>query len=158
MFRETATGGKHAMDEQAVDRYLSQRVPIPAVLRTYFDDAEDLPRVEAAASVAAAMGLRGDDQPTLVVGLMLVLLEAIARARQDGSRVPEDRGSKLAEIALGHYTVDECLEISAYFGGDHLAVPPGTTLGSLSNAVHELLCRSIGDPVNVALTAWSGDE
>jgi hypothetical protein len=146
------------MDEQAADRYLRQRVPIPAALRIYFGDAHDLPRGEAAATLSAAMRLRADEQSTLVVGLMLVLLEAIARAVQDGSRVPEDRGGKIAEIALGHYTVDECLEISAYFGGDHVAIPPGTTLGSLSNTVHELLCHCIGDPLSVALTEWSGDE
>jgi len=103
------------------------------------------------------MQLRSNEQPTLVVGLMLVLLEAIARAVQDGARAPEDRGGKIAEIALGHYTVDECLEISAYFGGDHVAVPPGTTLGTLSNTVHELLCGCIGNPLNGALIAWSGD-
>lgn len=146
------------MDEQTVDRYLRQRVPIPAALRKYFGDANDQPRADAAATLSTAMQLRSDDQPTFVVGLMLVLLEAIARAVQDGARSPEDRGSKIAEIALGHYTVDECLGISAYFGGDHVAVPQGTTLGTLPDAVRELLCRCIGDPLNVALAAWSEDE
>jgi len=145
------------MDDQATDRYLRQRVPIPAPLRTYFDGAVDQPRAEAAANLSAAMRLRSDAQPTLVVGLMLVLLEAAARAVQDGARAPEDRGAKLAEIALGHFTVDECLEISAYFGGDHVAIPAGTTLGTLSSAVHELLCHCIGDPLNGALADWSGD-
>jgi hypothetical protein len=143
------------MDEQAADRYLRQRVPIPPALRTFFDDATDQSRVEAAATLSAAMGFRSNEEPTLIVGLMLVLLEALARAVQDGARTPEDRGGKIAEIALGHYTVDECLGISAYFGGDHVALPASTTLGTLSDAVHEILCRCIGDPLNVALTDWS---
>jgi len=143
------------MDEEAAGRYLRQRVPIPEALRTCFGEAKDQPRAEVAATLSAAMRLRSDDQPTVIVGLMLVLLEALARAVQDGGRAPEDRGGKIAEIALGHYTVDECLQISAYFGGDHVAVPAGTTLGTLPDAVRELLCRCIGDPLNVALTAWS---
>src|SRR5438477_9513753 len=101
MLRGVSTGRKRTMDEQAVDRYLRQRVPIPAVLQTYFADAKDQPRAEAAATLSAAMRLRSDDQPTLIVGLMLVLLEALARAVQDGARTPEDRGGKIAEIALG---------------------------------------------------------
>ena len=145
------------MDHEAAERYLRQRVPIPAALRTHFGGAGEQSRADAAANLSSAMRLRNDEQPTLVVGLMLVLLEAVARAVQDGARAPEDRGGKIAEIALGHYTVDECLEISAYFGSDHVAVPSGTTLGTLSNAVHELLCGCIGDPLNAALIAWSDD-
>jgi len=156
MFSEVSTG-RTVVDEQAADRYLRQRVPIPPALRAYFGNADDQPRAEAAAALSAAMGLRSDNQPTFIVSLMLVLLEAVARAVQDGARVPEDRGAKIAEIALGHFTVDECLGISAYFGGDRVAVPPGTTLGTLSDAVHELLRTCIGDPLNVALAAWSVD-
>ena len=141
------------MDAEEAARYLSQRVPIPASLRVHFGN--ELPRAEAAARLSSAMGLRSDEQPTLIVGLMLVLLEAVARTLGEGRRVPEDRGAAIADQALAHYTVDECLAIAGYFGGDHLQVPGGTTLGSLRDAVLDLLGQCIGHPLNGALGAWS---
>jgi hypothetical protein len=143
------------MDDDEAARYLRQRVPVPASLREHFGGAADLPRAEAAATLATAMGLRSDEQPTFIVGLMLVLLEAVARTVAEGPREPEDRGSAIADNALAHFTVDECLAIAGYFGGDHVAVPAGTTLGSLSATVHRVLGQCIGDPVNGALGAWS---
>lgn len=145
------------MDKAEADRYLRQRVPIPAALRAHFGGAGDMPRAEAAAMLSNAVRLRSDEQPTLIVGLMLVLLEAIARAVGEGARTPEDRGGPIADQALAHYTVDECLAIARYFGGDHLAVPAGTTLGSLAETVQVLLGQCIGDPLNGALVAWSAN-
>jgi hypothetical protein len=143
------------MDVEEAARYLRQRVPIPAALQHHFSGARDLPRADAASTLSVAMRLRGDAQPTIVVGLMLVLLEAIARAVAEGPRAPEDRGGAIAERALAHYTVDECLAIAGYFGGDHIAIPTGTTLGTLGDAVRGLLGLCIGDPLNGALAAWT---
>jgi hypothetical protein len=143
------------MDDEEAKRYLGQRVPIPAALREHFDGAGDLPRADAAATLSTAMGLRSDEQPTFIVGLLLVLLEAIARALGEGSRGSEDRGREVADRALAHFTIDECLAIATYFGGNHVAVPAGTTLGSLGETVHELLGQCIGDPIDGALAAWS---
>src|SRR4051812_25376715 len=103
------------MDAEETTRYLSQRVPIPPSLRVHFGNAGDLPRSEAAARLSTAMSLRSDEQPTLIVGLMLVLLEAVARSLGEGARDPEDRGAAIADQALAPFTVDECLEIAAYF-------------------------------------------
>jgi hypothetical protein len=146
------------MDDEEAARYLSQRVPIPAAVREHFGGAIDLPRAEAAAELSTAMQLRSDDQPTFIVGLMLVLLEAMARTVSDPPHEPEDRGGAIAHRALAHFTVDECLAIATYFGGDHVAVPPGTTLGTLGETVHNLVGRCIGDPLNGALAAWSGNR
>jgi hypothetical protein len=145
------------MDDEEAARYLRQRVPIPAALRAHFGGAGDMPRAEAAAMLSNAVRLRSDEQPTSIVGLMLVLLEAVARAVGEGVRTPEDRGGPIADEALAHFTVDECLTIARYFGGEHVAVPAGTTLGSLADAVHTLLSQCIGDPLNGALVAWSAN-
>jgi hypothetical protein len=143
------------MDDEEAARYLRQRVPIPAALRAHFGGAVDMPRAEAAAMLSNAVRLRSDEQPTLIVGLMLVLLEAVARSVGEGPRTPEDRGGPIADQALAHFTVDECLAIARYFGGEHVGVPAGTTLGSLAAVVHTLLGQCIGDPLNGALVAWS---
>ena len=143
------------MDEAESARYLRQRVPIPVALRSHFGDANDMPRAQAAAMLSAAMQLRSDAQPTLVVGLFLVLLEAVARAVQDGPSTPETRGRAIADHAVAHFTVDECLEISAYFGGDQVPLPAGTTFGTLATAVRGLLGECIGDPLNGPIAAWS---
>ena len=143
------------MDDEEAARYLRQRVPIPAALQPHFSGAVDMPRAEAATMLSNAVRLRSDEQPTLIVGLMLVLLEAVARAVSDGPCTPEERGGAIADKALVHFTVDECLSIAAYFGGNHIAVPAGTTLGSLEGIVLQLLGQCIGDPLNGALVAWS---
>lgn len=145
-----------AMDDEEAARYLGQRVPIPPAIRERFGGAGDLPRADAAAALSNAMGLRSDGQPTFIVGLMLVLLEAVSRAVADGPREPEDRGGDIAGRALAHFTVDECLAIAGYFGGDHIALPAGTTFGTLADTVHELLGQCIGDPVTGALAEWCG--
>jgi hypothetical protein len=143
------------MDDEEAARYLRQRVPIPAALQTHFGGASEMPRADAASTLSVAMRLRSDSQPTLIVGLMLVLLEAFARALADGARANEDRGAAIADTALAHYTVDECLGIAGYFGGEHLAIPAGTTLGTLGDAVRGLLGQCIGNPLNGALVAWA---
>src|SRR5690349_13736716 len=118
------------MDEAEAARYLAQRVPIPGSLRGHFDGADDMPRWQATSTFAAAIGLRSDNQPTLIVGLLQVLLEAMARAVQDGAAAVEGRGVEIADKVLDHFTVDECLAIADYFGGAHVTVPAGTTLGN----------------------------
>jgi hypothetical protein len=146
------------MDDEEAARYLRQRVPIPANLQPYFGGTGEMARAEAAAMLSNAVRLRSDEQPTLIVGLMLVLLEAIARAIAEGPRTPEQRGGSIADQALAHFTVDECLAIAEYFGGDQVAVPSGTTLGALGDTVRRLLGRCIGDPLNGALVAWAANQ
>jgi hypothetical protein len=143
------------VDDDAVDRYLRQRVPIPEPLRAHFGGAGEMPRAQAAATLSAAMQLRSDEQPALIVGLLLVMIEAVARAVPDGPRTPEDRGRAIADQALAHYTVDECLGISEYFGGDQVVIPTGTTLGTLADRVRELLGECLGEPLNGPLGRWS---
>ena len=143
------------MDEAEAARYLEQRVPIPPAIRGHFDGANDLPRWQAASTFSAAIGLRSDNQPTLVVGLLQVLLEALARAVQDGATAVEGRGVEIAEAVLTHFTVDECLAIADYFGGAHVTLPAGTTLGNVGAVVRKLLGLCIGEPLNAALVAWT---
>src|SRR5262249_44708688 len=115
----------------------------------------EMPRWQAASTLAAAIGLRSENQPTLIVGLLQVLLEALARAVQDGAAEVEGRGIEIADKVLTHFTVDECLAIADYFGGKRVALPAGTTLGNLSAVVRQLLGLCIGEPLNGALVAWT---
>ena len=65
----------------------------------------------------------------------------------------------IADTALAHFTVDECLAIARYFGGEHVAVPAGTTLGSLAaSGARSSSASASAIHLNGALVAWSSES
>ena len=106
-----------AMDEADVERYFNERVEIPEALRRQFDSIVRMRRFEMTERLASNLNLRRDDPTVLVARLFQSLLECLGRVAQETPPVKdEDRGTEVADGALERFTLDECLEISKYFG------------------------------------------
>jgi len=138
------------MDEHKAARYLEQRVTIPESLRHRFDGVDHMSRSRMAEALSKQVGLRSDHQPVLVVGLLQILLESLARsARQDS--IIERGGVEIASAVVNHFTLDECVAVAEYFGWSDQHVEQDTTLEDLSRVVHGLLGERIGAHLAEAL-------
>ncbi|HTD49569.1 MAG TPA: hypothetical protein VK771_03155 [Acidimicrobiia bacterium] len=141
------------MDDMAAARYLNQRVVIPEPLRRQFDGVGHMSRSRMAQELAAHLGLRRDDQPVLVVGLLHVLLESLARAARREPLI-EARGVDLATALAHHFTLDECLALTEYFGWADTTADDATRIGEQDTAQH-VLGERLGAQLDGSLIEWA---
>jgi hypothetical protein len=142
------------MDDIAAARYLNQRVVIPDSLRRQFDGVGQMSRSRMAQELSAQLGLRADDQPVLVVGLLHVLLESLGRATRREARV-EAGGVDLASALALHFTLDECLALTEYFGWADKNAASDTTRTGKDHTAQHLLGERLGAQLDGTLMQWA---
>jgi hypothetical protein len=81
-------------------------------------------------------------------------MDSLAALVRDPRPAIDNRGVAMADEVAKSFTVDECLEIGAYFGLSPRLLIKDTTFGTVRATVHAMLGDYVGENINKALKRW----